>query len=112
MVTSVISTNSSSHTFFATLGASIAAGLNGPYLLRPKSPAFMQTVGLSPDGWRGWGVNAAAASRYNPVCVPDEGVNVDSPARVLARESRNLQEKHNSQLCAAISFLVMVRDKR
>ena len=78
-----MSTNSNSNTFFATLGASVAAGLNGPLLLRGVVPVIQRgsdwLVELcSPD--------AAAASRSSPVLARDVGVNVGSPARVAANE--------------------------
>ena len=46
IVTSDISTKSRSRIFFATLGASEAAGLNEPGLVRPSS----QTWGVPQDG--------------------------------------------------------------
>ncbi len=81
MVTSAISTNSRSRIFFATLGASVAAGLNGPGLLRPMSPLCWSTVGPSPVAE---GADAAAASSSRPVWEPADGVNVGSPLRALS----------------------------
>ena len=65
--TSEISTNS-----LATLGASEAAGLKGPGLLRAGSP----TIGCASE--------ATAASRSRPVLNPAVGVNIRRSAGVLA----------------------------
>ena len=62
IVTSDISTKSRSRIFFATLGASEAAGLNGPGLVRPSFPDVGRAIGRSPEE-----EDAAAASRSRPV---------------------------------------------
>ena len=79
MVTSDMSTNSNSSTFFATLGARVAAGLNGPALLRGVVPAI--------QGGMDWLValgfpDAAAASRSRSVLARAVGIDIGSSARV------------------------------
>ena len=73
--TSEISTNSRSRIFLATLGASEAAGLKGPGLLRAGSP----TIGCASE--------ATATSRSRPVLNPAMGVNIRRSAGVLASGS-------------------------
>ena len=78
IVTSDISTKSRSRIFFANLGASEAAGLNGPGLARPSSPDMGRAIGRSPEE-----EDAAAASRSRPVCNPAVGVKVGRSASAL-----------------------------
>ena len=44
-------------------------------------------------------VDAAAASRFSPVCVPGEGVKVSNPARALASGIAESTGTVYSQLC-------------
>ncbi len=98
MVTSAISTKSSSSIFLATLGASEAAGLNGPGLLRPRSPGSTRMVGGSSDTAE---LDAAAASNSRPVLGgPAEGVKIGSPARVLACEGASPSDNSEASCVA------------
>ncbi len=51
MVTSDMSTNSNSSTFFATFGASVATGLNGPSLFRWAAPVLCPAVSARASTW-------------------------------------------------------------
>ena len=76
IVTSDISTNSNPNTFFATFGASVAAGLNGPTLLRGVMPVLRPDASSTHPSFA-----AAAASRSRPEPLPGVGVKVGSSAR-------------------------------
>ena len=81
-MTSDISTNSKFKIFLATLGASVAAGLKVPGLLRATTPA-VRGEPLLPTACHS--TDAAAASRSRPVSTPALGVNVGSSAGTLSR---------------------------
>ena len=78
IVTSDISTKSRSRIFFATLGASEAAGLNGPGLARPSSPDVGRAIGRSPGG-RGCCCCKQVQASVQPCC----GVKVGRSASAL-----------------------------
>ncbi len=88
MVTSDMSTNSNSSTFFATFGASVATGLKGPGLFRWAAPVLCPAVSSALPA------ESAAAKKSQP----EVGLNVGISARASTWGDSTLPRSVKSQI--------------